>query len=319
MGGKRTNFRAGDGNVHGFREVDLLIGELARRQSGRVARRQLLAAGIGREAIDHRIRCGRLIPEHDGVYAVGFRIPDSLARWTSALLAVGDDGVLSHLAAAAAQKFGPDPVIVDITCPRQLRSRRGIRLHHHSLDPRDVTRLGSLPLTSPSQTLFDLSTMLSAKRLAAAANETFVLQLVTIDDLYETLARNSGRKGAAAFRRLLATLDPEGHRVRSPLEIRLNAFLRARGFPPWESNVRLRVGDDVIEPDVLWRAQRVIVEADGRDPHLAPLTFASDRRRDRRLNAERWHPVRVTEQDLGPGAEELDRDLRTILGLQQAE
>lgn len=320
MAEERTKFTAGGGNSYGLRRGDdRLIAELARRQRGRVSRVQLLSMGVAPRAIDHRIACGRLIVEFNGVYVVGYRSTDQLDRWTSALLAVGADGVLSHLAAAAAHKFGPDPVVVDITCPRRLQSRRGIRLHHRSLDPRDVSHLGNLPLTSPSQTLFDLATLLSAKRLAASANEAFVLQLVTIDDLRTTLSRNSSRKGATAFRRLLATLDPEGHRIRSPLETRLNAFLRARGFPPWESNVRLRVGNDVIEPDVLWRAHRVIVEADGRDPHLAPLTFASDRRRDRRLRVEGWDPVRVTSRDLGPGADELDHDLRALLGLAPPE
>lgn len=157
--------------------------------------------------------------------------------------------------------------------------------------------------------------MLGAKALAKAANQAFVLQLVTIDELRATLARNANRKGAAAFRRLLATLDPDGHVVRSPLETRLYDFLRARGFPPWESNVRLRIGDDVIEPDVLWRPERVIVEADGRDPHLSPLTFASDRRRDRRVSAEGWHPVRVTSDDLDSDGDGLESDLRALLDM----
>ena len=117
------------------------------------------------------------------------------------------------------------------------------------------------------------------------------------------------------FDRLLARLDPDGHRVRSPLETRLHDFLRARGFPPWESNVSLRLGGEIIKPDVLWREQRVIVEADGRDPHLAPLTFASDRRRDRRARVGGWEPVRVTSVDLDEHADELESDLWTILGL----
>jgi len=233
----------------------------------------------------------------------------------SALLAVGEDGVVSHLAAAAALELGGDPVVIDITCPRRLRSRPGIRLHHHTLDSRDVCRVGALPLTSPSQTLFDLCTLPAIRGLTRTANEAFVKRLCTIADLRATEARNVGRVGTVRFRQLLATLDPDGRPIRSPLEARLNAFLRARGFPPWGQNVRLRVGADTIEADVLWRSQRVIVEADGRDPHLAPLTFASDRRRDRRLRVEGWEPIRVTSEDLGSGAEELDRDLRALLGL----
>jgi very-short-patch-repair endonuclease len=157
--------------------------------------------------------------------------------------------------------------------------------------------------------------MLGANALAKAANEAFVQQLLTLDGLRATLDRNAGRKGARAFRRLLALLDPDGHRVRSPLEIRLHRFLRTRAFPPWESNVRIRLGADWIEPDVLWRAERVTVEADGRDPHLAPLTFDSDRRRDRRLRVEGWQPVRVTSVDLDLRPDELEADLRALLAL----
>ena len=279
-----------------------------------MARRQLIALGVGSDAIKHRIRCGRLLPVHDGVYAVGHTAETPRSGLLAALLAVGDDGVISHLAAAGAQGFRPSPRVIDVTSPRRLRSRPGLRLHCAQIDPAEVDKLKGIPLTSPARTLFDLATMLSPPTLTKAANEAFVLRLCTFADLHETLDRNAGRKGAAAFRLLLARLDPDGRIIRSPLEARLNAFLRDRGFPAWETNVRLRIGADVIEADVLWREQRVIVEADGRDPHLSPLTFASDRRRDRRLSAEGWHPVRVTSRDLGPGADELDADLRAILG-----
>ncbi len=191
----------------------------------------------------------------------------------------------------------------------------GIRVHRRSLDPDCLTAIESLPVTSPAQTLFDLATMLGTKALVAAANEAFVRRLITVDDLHATLERNRGRRGRSGFRRMLARIDPEGRVIRSPLEARLNAFLRDRGFPSWESNARIRVGGEVIEPDVLWRRQRVVVEADGRDPHLAPLTFASDRRRDRRLRVEGWEPVRVTTVDLGDRPDELDADLRVLLRL----
>ena len=111
----------------------------------------------------------------------------------------------------------------------------------------------------------------------------------------------------------MTRIDPEGRPIRSPLEARLNRFLRARGLPPWEQNATLWIAGERIKPDVLWRPQRVIVEADGRDPHLAPLTFDSDRRRDRRLRVEGWQPVRVTSADLDTRPEELESDLHALL------
>jgi very-short-patch-repair endonuclease len=194
-----------------------------------------------------------------------------------------------------------------------LRSRDGIRLHRREIDPAETRVVDGLALTSPAQTLFDLATVLGTAALAKAANEAFVQGLVTMDGLRATRARNAGRKGAAAFDRVLGLLDPRGRRIRSPLESRLNEFLRARRFPPWEQNVRLVIDGEVIEPDVLWRRQQVIVEADGRGPHLAPLTFASDRRRDRRVRVAGFEPVRVTEVDLDDRPDELEADLKTLL------
>ena len=181
------------------------------------------------------------------------------ARLWAALLAVGEDGLVSHLAAAGAYEIRSQPLVADITTPRRVRSRPGIRVHSHLIDPAEVRELDGLPSHQP------LTDPLRPR-----------------DD-----ARAYGS--------------------------RLNVFLRKRGFPPWKSNVRMRVGEDVIEPDVLWRKQRVIVEADGRDPHLAPLALASDPRRDRRLSAEGWRPVRVTSSDLDERPDEFEQGLWTLL------
>lgn len=295
--------------------IDAAIAEIASRQNGRVSRAQLVAAGVTDKAILHRVSTGQLIRLRRGLFAVGGHNGGITARLRAALLAIGDDASVSHLSAAGRYRVRGDPVVVDVTCPRWLPKRDGIRLHHRELDPDEIRTVDGLPLTSPARTLFDLGTVLGGGGHLKAANEAFVQGLVTVEELRAARRRYARRKGSAAFERLLAALDPEGREVRSPLEVRLNDFLRARGFPPWESNVALRLGEEVIRPDVLWRAQRVVVEADGRDPHLSPLTFDRDRRRDRRLRAEGWEPVRVTSRDLADHADELDADLRSLLGL----
>ena len=271
---------------------------IAMRQNGRVTRAQLAAVGVSDTMIAHRVATGRLIRLRRGLFAVAGNEGGTRARVRAALLSIGADAAASHLSAAGRYRIRGDPLVVDITCPRRVRPRSGIRLHRRQLAPDEIRHVDNLPLTSPVRTLFDLGTMLGATAHAKAANEAFVQQLVTIEELHAARARYAGRKGSAAFERLIGTLDPEGREIRSGLEARLNAFLRDRDFPPWESNPLLRVAGETIRPDVLWREQRVIVEADGRDPHLAPLKFASDRRRDRRLRVEGWEPVRVTSHDL---------------------
>lgn len=66
---------------------DAAIAALAARQYGVVARRQLVALGIGRRAIAFRIERRRLHPLHRGVYAVGHALLSVEGRWMAAVLA----------------------------------------------------------------------------------------------------------------------------------------------------------------------------------------------------------------------------------------
>ena len=237
---------------------DAAIAEIASRQCGRITRRQLVDAGISDDAIAHRVATGQLTRLRRGLFTVAAHEGGKRARLRAALLSVGDDATISHLSAAGRLAVRGDPVVVDVTCPRWLPRRDGIRLHRATLEPDEITVRDDLPLTSPARTLFDLGTMLGAAAHANAANEAFVRKLVTIDEIRAARDRYARRKGSAAFAQLLAVLDPEGREIRSPLEVRLNAVLRARGFPPWESNVLLEVGGEMLRPDVLWREQRVV-------------------------------------------------------------
>ncbi|MDP1850236.1 MAG: DUF559 domain-containing protein [Solirubrobacteraceae bacterium] len=44
----------------------------------------------------------------------------------------------------------------------------------------------------------------------------------------------------------------------------------------------------------LWRAQRLIVETDGRASHATPVAFARDRERDERLTVLGYRVIRLT-------------------------
>ena len=181
-------------------DFDRAIGTIAHRQAGRVSREQLLAAGVTVAAIRARVRAGRLIRLHDGVYAIDRR-DDARARHWAAVLAVGEDGVVSHLSAAAEHRMiRRAPIVVDVTTPRRLPCRDGVRIHTRALEPESLTARDGMPLTTPAQTLFDLATTLGADSLAEVANEGFVRGIVTAEDLDATLDRNARRKGAAAFR-----------------------------------------------------------------------------------------------------------------------
>src|SRR5437868_6087733 len=74
---------------------------LAEAQYGVVARRQLLALGLGEEQVKSWGKRGRLIRRHRAVYALGHRVLTQHGRWMAAVLAAGDGAVLSHRSAAA--------------------------------------------------------------------------------------------------------------------------------------------------------------------------------------------------------------------------
>src|SRR4051794_31081070 len=79
---------------------DRVIADLAARQHGVVARRQLLDAGIPAHVLDARLATRRLVPVHRGVYALGHRQLRPEGRWLAAVLARGPLAVLSHQTAA---------------------------------------------------------------------------------------------------------------------------------------------------------------------------------------------------------------------------
>ncbi|MGA2012369.1 MAG: hypothetical protein ABSH51_17845 [Solirubrobacteraceae bacterium] len=67
---------------------------------GHVSRAQLIALGLGRGAIDHRIKVGRLIVVGRALYAVGHRRADPPAVAAAAVRCAGPGAVLSHSSAA---------------------------------------------------------------------------------------------------------------------------------------------------------------------------------------------------------------------------
>src|SRR4051794_14421188 len=66
---------------------DLIIAAIAERQGGVVARAQLIARGLSAQAIDRRVRAGRLHILYRGVYAVGHRVVGAVGRRWAAVLA----------------------------------------------------------------------------------------------------------------------------------------------------------------------------------------------------------------------------------------
>ena len=75
------------------------VNEILRTQWGVITRRQALDAGLSRHQIDHRLRTGQWIREHQGT----FRLAGARSTWESRLLSatLASGGVASHRCGAA--------------------------------------------------------------------------------------------------------------------------------------------------------------------------------------------------------------------------
>jgi very-short-patch-repair endonuclease/predicted transcriptional regulator of viral defense system len=279
---------------------DRALGELAARQHGVVARRQLEVAGVTLSMLKSRLASGQLVRLHRGVYAVGH---DRLRRegwWMAAVLAVGPGALLSHRDAAALHGLRPpgDHARWEVTTTGRGSSTRTIRvLRTVALDAGDVACIDGIPVTSVARTLVDLAGSVPRSQLAKALDEAErrrVFDLPAIEHAMATTARRRGQ-GHAELRAALARLAAIGaHVTRSELEDRFVALLDAHDLPRPATNVDV----EGMEVDACWRTQRLVVELDGWGAHATRRAFQQDRDRGNDLELAGWRLLRFTWADV---------------------
>jgi hypothetical protein len=202
--------------------VDKAIAALAERQRGYATRRQLLDLGLGAEAVKYRVRTGRLIAVHAGVYAVG-HVPTSAADCASAaVLACGRDAILSHGSATSLWRIDnrwQRPFEVTVSTARH---RRGIRVHRvTNLTRRDIRRHLGIRVTSPARTILDVAPRFTDKALTRAINDLRISHQLRLSDLAELLSRCPKQPGARRLRQFVEI--PRGP-TRSEFEDAFMAF-----------------------------------------------------------------------------------------------
>jgi very-short-patch-repair endonuclease len=250
-----------------------VIRELAERQHGVVARRQLLEGGLSIELIRGRLENGRLIPIYEGVFAVGHLRIGRSGRWMAAVLASGPSAVLSHDSAAEIWAMRKARGLPEVTRRSGGTRRAGVRLHQtRVLEPAEVTTEAGIPVTSVERTLLDIAARLDTKRLEralVAADRTGRLRWPELERL---LARTPRRPGAGRLRRVALQVDPRAVDAISPQEVDFLALCREAGLTRPEVNVLVE-GRLV---DFLWPAERVVIETDSYVYHRDRPAFERD-------------------------------------------
>lgn len=262
--------------------------ELADRQYGVVARRQLLALGVTPAMLRSRLGAGVLIPLHRGIYAVGHR---RLRRegGLAAILWAGPGAVLSHREAAALHGLRKsDRPRVDVTTThRGRRGAQGVELHRTTLlGLDDVTEVAGIPVTTVARTLVDLATVVPPEGVATALRE-----------LEAAMRRTRTRRGRshAALERALAERRQRGTQLtRSVLEDRFLRLCEVHGLPRPRANFHI----DGVEVDACWPARRLVVELDGWARHRDRHAFQRDRTEANELTRAGWRVLRFTHDDV---------------------
>jgi very-short-patch-repair endonuclease len=269
---------------------DVAIAVVAARQHGAITHRQLLTAGLGRNAISKRVHAGRLHRLHRGVYAVGHTADSAERRWMAAVLACGPGAALSQMSAAVLwQLLRPVERPVDVSVPTQSGRRRqtGIRLHRcESLRPDQLTCHKGIPVTTPARTIADLAGIVAPRWVRRAIRQAEIQGL---------------RLGSGV----------ETDRTRSDLERDFLRLCRRHGLPAPEVNVK--VGRWTV--DFLWRCQRVAVETDFYEYHRGRVAFQDDRERDLDLRRRGFEVRRFSERQVNDQPAEVAADLRDALAL----
>ena len=206
---------------------------MAGEQHGVVTRAQLLDLGVDASAIRYRLKAGRLIGLHRGVYAVGHRSDSMLARAMAAVLACGPGAALSHRSAGVLWKMlARPPAKPQVTLLRKRRPS-GVKVHlSTTLTPADTTTHFGIPITSPARTLLDLADSLDDSALNTAVNEARLHNYAPPRGPGRLLSRSPGRATSRLRRHTEHATGPS----RSELERRFLAFVDRYGLPRPEVN-----------------------------------------------------------------------------------
>lgn len=266
------------------------VAELAGRQSGVVARWQLLDAGVAPGTVDSLVQRGLLIGIHPGVYAYGHVGLLRDARLLAAAIRTRETMLSHHSAAelwgAREERGGP----IHTLTPGHGRHRVGGLVIHRArwLDPSDRVVRRGIPVTSVPRTLLDLAAV-DQRELRRVLNEVLRLDLTDAGALAEVARRYRGHPGRRRLLGLLAR-DREPRLLRSDLEFRFLELCRRAGLPEPEMNTVVAG----YEADAWWPDNDLVVELDGWEYHRDRASFERDRKRDEDLQRRGIRVVRIT-------------------------
>lgn len=267
----------------------------------------MLALGVPSSLIGEWISRGYLYRRLPGVYAVGHAAPSIDARLSAALLWAGPGAMLSHTCGAWWYGLvGRQPKLIELSTPRHVRPRAGIRVHGRS----DVVRTWHrrLPVAPVDEVLLQFATTATHNQLRKALAEAEYQDLLDLQLIQAACGR--GRAGSAKLRAALSHHLPQLAVTQSEFENRLVFLCETYGIPFPEFDLLL-LGFQI---DAIWRERKLIVELDGKDGHAHWSRIKRDHHRDLVLRRAGFATLRYVWDQFENHGQLVAADIQAALG-----
>jgi very-short-patch-repair endonuclease len=257
---------------------DLAVSRITAVQKTLITADQLVACGLGADAVTYRLRCGRFHIVFRGVYTVCSGELPPLALELAALLACGHRTFVSHRSAAfvwGLRETPPADVEVSVV-QRCCKSREGIRVHRiQKVHRQELRRHEGLWVSSPARAVLEVAADAGFDELADLVDRGIAAPVFKPRELEAVLRRHRGRRGSARLAQVLGDEDAMTI-TRSRAEKAFLKLIRDARLPAPQTNQRL----GRYFPDFMWREQRLIVELDSYRFHAGPGGFQNDHEKD---------------------------------------
>jgi Transcriptional regulator, AbiEi antitoxin/Protein of unknown function (DUF559) len=288
--------------------------------------RQWRARGISPPLLRSLVRSGELIRMRQGVYATK-RAADWAAadpvrahalKALAATATVGGNAVASFQSAALLHQLSlltsPPAGTVTLTLAKQWNRAKpaDVVFHASELPPEHVTKLYNLRVTTVARTVADLARTLPFMDAVVVADSALNQEKTSKPEILQVLERSKGWPGVRQARRALEFAD---ERAESPLESAARVVFAEAGLEPPELQVTIHgeKAQFAARVDFLWRAQKVIAEADGLVKYNDRKDLLDERERDHQLREAGYTAVHFTWREIFQTPEEAIARLRTAL------
>jgi hypothetical protein len=270
---------------------------VAARQAGAFTGVQAGAEGFSPRQVRRRLESGTWVRvAGQGLAAADAERTAPLVAWAVHLTLPG--AVVSHGTAAALHGFprtGPIEACA-VVAPGSGRSR-SIRTRRGVVGPAERTLMdGAVPVTARARTAVDC--LADLPREAALSLLAWVVTRRVIEPAQLRLAL-PGHRGRPGFEQLRYLSELSARGALSVAEACCHDVLDRHGITGWTANVTITDGSGIIAvADLLFEAERVIIEVDGWGSHRSRESFVKDRQRQARLVAAGYVVLPVTWHDL---------------------